>query len=129
MITSAEITNQGIQMKTNNDLFNVILTNSKYEIDTQPEFDQVAVWFTTFGKKWSICYQNGDMNGAHKGVATFTNDGADCGLRELREILEEKEEFQHLIDKTTYWKYCELDEFIKEFCKFFAEKNNIEFDE
>jgi hypothetical protein len=113
-------------MKNNDELKKLIKVNSSFDIDVQMENGvQVAVWCKTFGKNWSICYQNGDMNGNKKGQAIFTNDGANVGLKELRNILKDRPEFQHLIDLDTYWSYEELDELINEFCAEFAEENSI----
>ena len=42
----------------------ILLKNSTFEIERQ-NIDgdlQIAVWCKSFGKDWSICYQNGDMN-------------------------------------------------------------------
>ena len=105
----------------------IITDNTTFDIDTQAFDDgsiQVAVWLKTFGKDWSICYQNGDMNGDRKG-AIFNNDGANCGLSEARDILKEREEFAHLIDLETYWSYEELDQLISDFCEQFAEQHKI----
>ena len=101
-------------------------TTTKIDVQVEPTYTQVAVWCESFGKNWSICYQDGDMNGDHKGEAVFTNDGANCGLKELRDILKEIPEFQTLVDLDTYWSYEELDELINEFCRKFAEENSIE---
>jgi len=105
----------------------LIKKNSTFEIDPQEIGGdrQVAVWCKTFGQDWSICYQNGDMNGNRRGEAVFTNDGANCGLRELRDTLKNREEFQHLIDNDTYWSFEALDDLINEFCREYAEENNI----
>lgn len=65
------------------------------------------------------------MNGCRKGEAIFTNDGANCGLDELRNILKDRPEFSHLIDLETYWSYEELNELINEYCEEFAIKHNI----
>lgn len=106
----------------------IIKDNSIFKIDVQNgrNYTQVAVFCETFGKKWSICYQNGDMNGAHKNKAIFTNDGANEGLLEFRNILKDREEFKILIDLNTYWSYSDLDDLINEFCEEFAEEHEIE---
>jgi hypothetical protein len=106
----------------------ILVENTTFEIDPQSFEDgsiQIAVWLKTFGQNWSICYQNGDMNGNHKGEAIYNNDGANIGLRECRNILKERPEFAHLIDLNTYWSYEELDELINEFCRLFAEQHKI----
>lgn len=54
-------------------LLNILLEENPGRIDQQAEFDQVAVWFDGF----SICYQNGDMNGGHKGQAVWWNQVED----------------------------------------------------
>ena len=112
----------------NTELLALLKDNTTTKIDVQVEtnYRHVAVWCESFSKKWSICYQDGDMNGDRIGEAVFTNDGANCGLKELRDILKEIPEFQSLIDFDTYWSYEKLDELINEFCRNFAEENNIE---
>lgn len=100
-------------------------TTTQIEVQVEPTYTQVAVWCQSFGKDWSICYQNGDACGGRKGEAVFTNAGADGGLKELRAILEDIPNFKVLIDSETYWSYESLDELINEFCSQFAEENNI----
>ena len=105
----------------------ILLKNSTFEIERQ-NIDgdlQIAVWCKSFGKDWSICYQNGDTNGDFKGTAVFNNPGADSGLQELRDILAERREFKHLIDENTYHQFWELENFINEFCEDFAETHNL----
>ena len=99
----------------NEQLIMLLMLNSSFEVDAQHDRQQVAVWCESFGKKWSICYQNGDMNGNKKGTACFKNDGANEGLDELRDILSDVAEFKHLIDETTYHSHLELEEFIDSF--------------
>ncbi len=105
----------------------ILEANTTFEIDVQvePEYTQVAVWLKSFGQDWSICYQNGDMNGDKKGQAIFDNEGANCGLRECRDILKDKPEFAALVDLDTYWSYEDLDELINEFCRKFAVEHEI----
>lgn len=106
----------------------IITDNTIFEIEPQSFDDgsmQIAVWLKTFDKDWVICYQNGDMNGAKKGEAIFTNPGANDGLKKCRDILKERPEFSHLIDLDTYWSYEELDQLISDFCKQFAEQHKI----
>lgn len=113
---------------SNEALKKLIKENSTFEIEEQDVEDgntQVAVWAKTFGKPWIICYQNGDMNGDQQGIPIFTNPGANDGLLELRSILEDREEFRHLIDYTTFWEYEALDNLIHDFCEDFAEENKI----
>ena len=106
----------------------LLLENTTFSEDVQIFDDsvQVAIWCQSFGKSWSICFQNGDMNGAHKGVPVWSNDGANCGLDDLLEILIDRKEFQSLIENTTYHKYEVLKEFINEFISDYAEKTTPE---
>jgi hypothetical protein len=115
---------------SNEELKNIIKENSTFKIETQYVNDnvQVAVWAKTFGKPWGICYQDGDMNGNERGTPIFDNPGADDGLRDLRDILKERAEFQHLIHRDTVWYVCDyepVDELIREFCEEYAEANKI----
>ena len=103
----------------------LLFKNTTFEIDHQVEFNQVAVWCKTFGKDWSICFQDGDMAGTNKGKAVWNNDGANEGIFLLREILINRPEFQGLIDNDTYWKYEAIDDLIYNFISDYAEKNNI----
>lgn len=113
-------------MKT--ELLNELIKNTTYTVDVQaePDYTQVAVWCKTYDQDWSICYQNGDMNGDHMGEAIYTNDGANCGLIEARNILKDKDGFKNLVDLDTYWSYGELDDLIHEFCDYLIEKESIE---
>ena len=91
------------------------------EIDYQAEYDQVAVWFEGF----SLCYQNSDMNGDGEGAPHYDNDGANCGLDELFNILKNDDRFNPLIANEEYWENEYLEELIHDFCKDFAEKHKI----
>lgn len=102
---------------TNEQLTMLLMLNSNFEVDTQHENKQVAVWCESFGKKWSICYQNGDISGNQKGIACFRNEGANEGIYELLSILSDAEEFKHLIDENTYHSHLELEEFIDSFVR------------
>jgi len=115
--------------QTKEQLKKLITDNTTFDIDLQDLGGgnvQVAVFLNTFSQDWTLCYQNGDMNGDHRGEAIFDNDGADDGLEELREILQNRAEFQHLIDETTFHSHLELDELIYEFCEEFGEKHNLD---
>ena len=106
-----------------------LLDNTTFSEDVQIFEDdsvQVAFWCKSFGESWSICFQNGDMNGSHKGTPVWTNDGANSGLDDLLEILIERKEFQCLIDSTAYHKYEVLKEFINDFIADYAEKTSPE---
>ena len=109
-------------------LLKFLKNNTTFSIDPQRIGGQlqVAVWLKSFGKDWSICYQNGDMNGDRKGEAVFDNAGADCGLIECRDILKNIPEFQSLVDLDTYCSYEDLDELIRVFCSNFAQEHNID---
>ena len=102
-------------------LLSIMLNEFKGNIDYQAEWDQVAVWFPGF----SLCYQNGDMNGDDKGTPCFNNDGANNGLTELKEILKKDERFQPLVASEEYWKNEYVNEIINDFCIEFAKQNNI----
>ena len=91
------------------------------QIDYQSEDDQVAIWFNGF----SLCYQNSDMNGEGKGAPHYDNDGANCGLDELFDILENDDRFSPLIASEEYWKNEYLEMLIHDFCKDFAKKHKI----
>lgn len=91
------------------------------EIDYQPDCDQVVVWFKSF----SLCYQNSDMNGGGKGEPHWNNDGANSGLDELKEILRTDDRFNALVAENEYWENEYLNNFINDFCEYFAEKNKI----
>ena len=88
--------NQEYYNEHKDELKALLLKNSEFKIDDQRdgELEQVAIWCTSFSKNWSICFQNGDMNGNYKGTAIFDNAGADCGLIELRNIIELHGEFR-----------------------------------
>lgn len=107
-------------------LVKTLFDNTIFDIDIQLDYDQVAVWCKTFGEDWSICFQNGDMNGRYKGSAIWTNAGANCGLDELKAILKKRKEFQALIDPTTYHSDLYLDELISAFIAEYDEKENFD---
>jgi len=90
-------------------------------IDEQPELEQVVVWFDGF----SVCYQNGDMNGSCKGEPAWDNPGADTVFSDFYKIAETDLDFMPLIapDEThdSYW----LREFVNYFCERYADENNI----
>jgi len=116
-----------------NSLKELVLENSSFSEEVQEVENgntfldcQVVVWCQSFGKSWSICFQNGDMNGDGKGIAVWTNDGANSGIDEFRDILIDRAEFQCLIDETTYWKYEALNEFINDFISDYANETNPE---
>ncbi len=108
------------------ELIKILFNSTTFDIDIQPELDQVAVWCESFDEHWSICFQNGDMNGDNIGTAIWTNDGADDGFYELLKILEKKPEFQCLIDDDTYHSDVWLRELIDDFIREYAEKENID---
>ena len=108
------------------ELLNLLFSETEFKRDIQPDFDQVAVWCKTFGKDWSICFQNGDMNGKYKGSAIFYNEGANCGIDELLEILKERDELKCLIETEEYWKYEYLKELINEFISKYSDDNDMD---
>ena len=107
-------------------LIKVLFDNTTFDIDIQPEFEQVAVWCKSFGESWSICFQNGDMNGRHRGSAIWTNDGANEGLDDLNRILKNRDGFKDLIDPDTYHSDLYLDELINDFVRKYDERNNFD---
>ena len=121
-------------MKNNQftELAQLLRKNSTFEIDVQiidenegEQSAQVAVWCKSFGQDWSICYQNGDMMGNDIGTAKFNNDGANCGLDQLCDILSERAEFKCLIDEESYYQDADLVEFIHDFCREYALDHKI----
>lgn len=123
-----QITNK-IDETSFENLKDFLLDNTTFSEDVQIFEDdsvQVAVWCKSFGESWSICFQNGDMNNANKGTPVWTNDGANCGLDDLLEILIERKEFQALIDNVTYHKYEAIKEFINDFISDYAERTSPE---
>ena len=111
----------------NNQLIAHLFNNTKYEIEEQDlgYGFQVAAWCESFGKSWSICFQDGDMNG--NGGINWRNDGANVGVYELLEILEEREEFKHLIDDecNSRYRHSDLNDFIDEFILEICKKEKI----
>ena len=108
------------------ELIKQLFDNTTFDIDIQSDFDQVAVWCETFGKPWSICFQNGDMNGRYKGTAIWTNDGANEGLDDLFNIIKIRNGFKELIDPSTYHKNIYLEELINDFICEYDEKENFD---
>lgn len=111
------------------DLINLLYAEYHGTIDVQ-EMDnggenpdiQVAVWFVGF----CICYQSSDMNGNGKGKAHWDNPGADTVFDELTAVLSKDERFQPLIAEEEYHANEYLTDFINDFCRFYAEKHDIE---
>lgn len=83
---------------------------------------QVVVWFSGF----AICYQSSDMNGDGKGQAHWDNDGADTVFDELTAMLSRDERFQGLIAEDEYYPNEYLIDFINDFCRYYADKHDIE---
>jgi hypothetical protein len=109
----------------NQDLIKILEDNSTFEIDQQVEEDQVVIWFQSFGQDWSICYQNGDMSGGHKGKGVWDNDGANYGLDQLEKILLSRPEFDNLVNHEHRQLQYEIEDFINEFCRVFRDKHDI----
>ena len=107
--------------KNNNSILELLLEELKGEIEYQSEYDQVAVWF----KEFSLCYQNGDMNGNKKGQAIWNNDGADSGVKVLRDLIANDSRFSPLYAEDEYWSFEYVDETVALFCDEFAERNSI----
>ena len=65
------------------------------------------------------------MNG--NGGINWRNDGANVGVYELLEILEEREEFKHLIDDecNSRYRHSDLNDFIDEFILEICKKEKI----
>jgi hypothetical protein len=103
-------------------LLKIMMDEFKGEIEYQEGFDQVSVWFDNF----SLCYQNSDMNGDGRGKAHWDNDGANCGIDELKEILKKDNRFNSLIAKDEYWDEEYLKEIVDDFCAEYSKKHNIE---
>jgi len=108
------------------ELIKKLFDNTIFDIDHQPEYDQIAVWCETFGEPWSICFQNGDMNGMDRGCAIWTNSGANSGLDEIKAILEKIDEFEVLVDHDTAHPYLYLDELINDFICEYDKKENFD---
>ncbi len=104
-----------------NHILHLLLDELKGEIEYQSEYNQVAVWF----KDFSLCYQNGDMNGDKKGQAVWNNEGADSGLKDLRDLIANDPRFAPLYAEDEYWSYKYVDDMVALFCDAFAEENDI----
>lgn len=107
--------------KNKNSILELLLEELKGEIEYQSEYDQVAVWF----KDFSLCYQNGDMNGNKKGQAIWNNDGADSGVKVLRDLIANDPRFSPLYAENEYWSYEYVNDMVALFCDEFAERNSI----
>jgi hydroxymethylpyrimidine pyrophosphatase-like HAD family hydrolase len=120
--------NQTTYENLRENLLNQLRANTTYKIEPQsaPEYFQVAVWCKSYNQSWSLCFQNGDMNGDHKGEAVWGNAGADDGLDELLEILKKQPEFKVLIEEDQYWEYEYLKELINDFIIEIAEKEKMD---
>lgn len=105
-----------------NHILHLLLDELKGEIEYQSEWNQVAVWF----KDFSLCYQNGDMNGDKKGQAVWNNDGANIGVEVLRDLIANDPRFCPLYAEDKYWSYEYVNDMVALFCDAFAERNNIE---
>ncbi len=109
--------------KNKNSILELLLEELKGEIEYQSEYDQVAVWFNP--DNLVLCYQNGDMNGNKKGQAIWNNDGADSGVKVLRDLIANDPRFSPLYAENEYWSYEYVNDMVALFCDEFAERNSI----
>jgi hypothetical protein len=111
----------------NKQLLELLISNTTtINITCTSPCTQAIVWCESFGRKWSVCYKNGDMSGSRKGEAVFINDQLNYGLEELRDILKEISAFKSLIETGAYCPYAKLSEFIGIFCIWLAKNENID---
>jgi len=108
-------------------LISKLFRNTRFSaLDFQVDYDQIAVQCETYGKQWSICFQNGDMNGKYKGEGIWTNEGANDGISELIEILEEHEDFEGLIDPESAHETIWIEELVFDFISAYSERKEID---